>query len=119
LPRTRGRPTARRRHKKILKLAKGHRGGRHRLFRQANQSVMRALKYAYEHRRDRKGQFRSLWIMRINAAARLHGISYSRLISGLNTAGVEIDRKALADLAVTDADAFAQLAQTANGALAR
>lgn len=119
MPRTRGGPTARRRHKKILKLAKGHRGGRHRLFRQANQSVMRALKYAYEHRRDRKGQFRSLWIMRINAAARLHGISYSRLISGLNTAGVEIDRKALADLAVTDADAFAQLAQTANGALAR
>jgi large subunit ribosomal protein L20 len=80
---------------------------------------MRALKYAYEHRRDRKGQFRSLWIMRINAAARLHGISYSRMISGLNTAGVEIDRKALADLAVKDAGAFAQLAQTAKGALAR
>ena len=119
MPRTRGGPTARRRHKKILKLAKGHRGGRHRLFRQANQSVMRALKYAYEHRRDRKGQFRSLWIMRINAAARLHGINYSRMISGLNTAGVEIDRKALADLAVKDAGAFAQLAQTAKGALAR
>jgi large subunit ribosomal protein L20 len=103
----------------VLKLAKGHRGGRHRLWRQANQSVMRALRYAYEHRRDRKGQFRSLWITRINAAARLHGISYSRMISGLNAAGVAIDRKALADLAVKDADTFARLAETAKGALVR
>ncbi len=117
MPRTKGGPTARRRHKKILKLAKGHRGSRHRLFRQANESVMHALQYAYEHRRDRKGDFRRLWITRINAAARLHGLSYSRLIDGLTKAGVEVDRKMLADLAVKDEGAFGQLAQTAKGAL--
>ncbi len=117
MPRTKGGPTARRRHKKILKLAKGHRGSRHRLFRQANESVMHALQYAYEHRRDRKGDFRRLWITRINAAARLHGLSYSRMIDGLTKAGVEVDRKMLADLAVKDEGAFGQLAQTAKGAL--
>ncbi len=118
MPRTKGGTTLRKRHKKVIKLAKGHRGGRHKLWRQANQSVMRALRYAYEHRRDRKGQFRSIWITRINAAARLHGISYSRMISGLNAAGVAINRKALADLAVKDSDTFAHLAETAKGALA-
>ena len=118
MPRAKGGPATRRRRKKILKLAKGHRGGRHRLFRQANESVMHALQYAFEHRRDRKGQFRRLWITRINAAARLNGLSYSRLISGLVKAGVEIDRKVLADLAVRDAAAFGQIADTAKGALA-
>lgn len=108
---------ARRRHKKIIKQAKGHRGGRHRLFRQANESVMHALQYSYEHRRDRKGQFRRLWITRINAAARLHGLSYSKLMDGLNKASVEVDRKLLAELAVSDAAAFGRLAETARGAL--
>jgi large subunit ribosomal protein L20 len=98
-------------------MAKGHRGSRHKLFRQANESVMHALQYAYVHRRDRKGDFRRLWIMRINAAARAHGLSYSRLINGLSKAGVEIDRKVLADLAVRDADAFAQVAARASRAL--
>ena len=109
--------TARRRHKKIIKLAKGHRGPRKKLFRRANESVMHALRYAYRDRRDRKGQFRRLWIMRINAAARLHGISYSRLIAGLTRAGVEVDRKVLADLAVRDDAAFAQVAEKAKAAL--
>ena len=118
MPRAKGGPATRRRRKKILKLAKGHRGGRHRLFRQANESVMHALQYAFEHRRDRKGQFRRLWIARINAAARLNGLSYSRLMSGLVKAGVEIDRKVLADLAVRDAPAFAQIADAAKGVLA-
>ena len=118
MPRTRGGATSRRRHKKVLKLAKGHRAGRHRLFRQANESVMHALQYAYEHRRDRKGQFRQLWIARINAAARLHGLSYSRMMDGLKKAGVDVDRKVLADLAVREAAAFGQLAETAKGALA-
>ena len=116
MPRTKGGVVTRRRHKKIIKMAKGHRGRRHKLFRQANESVMHALRYAYVHRRDRKGDFRRLWIQRINAAARLNGISYSRLISGLSKAGVEVDRKHLADLAVRDAGAFAQIAQTAKAA---
>src|SRR5712692_10986914 len=102
MTRARGGTVTRRRHKKIIKLAKGHRGLRHKLFRQANESVLHAGQYAYIHRRDRKGQFRKLWIMRINAAARLHGLSYSRLIDGLNKAKVEVDRKLLADLAVSD-----------------
>ena len=98
-------------------MAKGHRGARHKLFRQANESVMHALRYAYEHRRDRKGQFRRLWIVRINAAARLHGLSYSRLIDGLTKAKIEIDRKVLADLAVRDEAAFGKIAEAAKSAL--
>jgi large subunit ribosomal protein L20 len=117
MPRAKGGTVTRRRHKKIIKLAKGHRGSRHKLFRQANESVMHALKYAYEHRRDRKGDFRRLWIQRINAAARLHGLSYSRLIDGLNKAGVQVDRKVLADLAVRDDSAFGTLADRAKGEL--
>ncbi len=116
MPRTRGGPVARRRHKKIIKMAKGHRGLRHKVFRRANESVMHALRYAYEHRRDRKADFRRLWIMRINAAARLHGLSYSRLIDGLSKAGAQVDRKMLADLAVRDEAAFAQIAETAKRA---
>jgi large subunit ribosomal protein L20 len=110
--------TARRRHKKIIALAKGHKGQRHRLFRRANESVLHALDYSTRDRRDRKGQFRQLWIMRINAAVRPHGLSYSQLIHGLTKAGVNIDRKVMADLAVRDAAAFAALAQTAKAALA-
>jgi large subunit ribosomal protein L20 len=102
----------------VIAQAKGHRAGRHHLFRQAKESVIHALKYAYEHRRDRKGDFRRLWITRINAAARLNGLTYSTMMSGLKRAQVEIDRKALADLAVRDADAFAKVAETAKTALA-
>ncbi len=110
--------TAHRRHKKILKLAKGHKGLRHKIFRRANESVLHALDYAYQHRRDRKGQFRRLWIMRINAAAREQGLTYSRLINGLSKAGVELDRKVLADIAVRDPVAFASVADQAKAALA-
>ena len=107
------------RRKKILKLAEGYWGGKSRLHRTAKIQVDKSLQYAYRDRKQRKRQFRSLWITRINAAARLHGINYSRMISGLNAAGVAIDRKALADLAVKDSDTFAHLAETAKGALAR
>ena len=117
MPRARSTTAHRKRHKKVLAQAKGHRLGRHSLFRQANQSVMHALQYAYVHRRDRKGDFRRLWIARINAAARLHGLSYSKLINGLKRAQVEIDRKVLADLAVRDAPAFARLTETAKAAI--
>jgi large subunit ribosomal protein L20 len=117
MPRTKGGVVTHRRHKKVIKQAKGHRGLRHKIFRRANESVMHALRYAYEHRRDRKGDFRRLWIMRINAAARIHGLSYSRLINGLSKAGVEVDRKVLADLAVRDDAAFGQIAEKAKAAL--
>lgn len=110
--------TARRRHKAILKMAKGHKGLRHKIFRRANESVLHALDYAYQHRRDRKGQFRRLWIMRINAAAREQGLTYSRLINGLTKAGVQLDRKVLADIAVRDPVAFASVADQAKAALA-
>ncbi len=117
MPRAKGGAVTHRRHKKIIKMAKGHRGLRHKVFRRANESVLHALRYAYEHRRDRKGDFRKLWIQRINAAARAHGLSYSRLINGLNKAGVAVDRKMMADLAVRDDAAFGALARTAKSAL--
>jgi large subunit ribosomal protein L20 len=110
--------TARARHKKIIALASGHKGQRHRLFRRANESVLHALDYSTRDRYDRKGQFRRLWIMRINAASRAHGLSYSQFIHGLNLAGVTLDRKIMADLAVRDSTTFASLAQTAKAALA-
>ena len=110
--------TARRRHKAIIKMAKGHRGLRHKIFRRANESVIHALDYAYRDRRDRKGQFRRLWIMRINAAAREHGLTYGRFINGLSKAGVDLDRKVLADLAVREPDTFATIAEQAKAALA-
>ncbi len=109
---------AKRRHKKILKMAKGHKGLRHKIFRRANESVLHALDYAYRDRRDRKGQFRRLWIMRINAAARENGITYGRFINGLSKAGVDLDRKVLADLAVREPEAFASIAEQAKTALA-
>ena len=110
--------TAKRRHKKILKMAKGHKGLRHKIFRRANESVIHALDYAYRDRRDRKSQFRRLWIMRINAAARENGITYGRFINGLSKAGVDLDRKVLADLAVREPGAFASIAEQAKTALA-
>ena len=118
MPRVKGGVVTHRRHRKIIKLAKGHRGSRHKLFKQANESVMHALQYAYEHRRRQKGEFRRLWIQRINAAARLHGMSYSQFMNGLTRAKVEVDRKVLADLAVRDAPTFAKIVETAKGALA-
>jgi large subunit ribosomal protein L20 len=105
--------TKHRRHKKILKLAKGYRGAKSKLFRPANEQVLKSLAYAYVHRKDKKGDFRKLWITRINAAARLNGMSYSRMMNGLKLAGVAVNRKMLADLAVNDAAAFAQLVNTA------
>lgn len=105
--------TAHARHKKILKLAKGYRGTRSRLFKKANESVMKALSYALRDRRAKKREFRKLWIARINAAARLNGLSYSRFIAGLTKAGVQVNRKMLADLAVNDAAAFAKLVELA------
>ncbi len=104
-----------RRHKKILKLARGYRGARSRHFRAANEAVMHSLYYAYQHRRKRKGDFRRLWISRINAAARMHGLSYSRFMFGLKQAGVGLDRKVLADMAVRDLPSFAALVSVAKG----
>ena len=113
MPRVKTGVTAHRRHKKILKLAKGYRGAKSKLFKKANETVMKALYYARRDRRAKKGEFRRLWIARINAAARLNGISYSQLINGLKKAGVEVNRKMLADLAVTDMLAFGKLVETA------
>ena len=109
MPRVKSGVTAHARHKKILKLATGYRGTRSRLFKKANETVMKALYYARRDRRAKKGEFRKLWIARINAAARINGISYSQLINGLKKAGIEVNRKMLADLAVNDSAAFAQL----------
>ena len=109
---------ARRRHKKVLKQAKGYYHARRKVFRVAKQAVTKALQYAYIGRKQRKRQFRSLWIARINAASRINGISYSRFINGLMKAGITLDRKVLADIAVHDAVGFAALAEKAKGALA-
>ncbi len=109
---------ARRRHKKVLKQAKGYYGARSRVFRVAVQAVTKALQYAYRDRKQRKRQFRALWIMRINAAARECGLSYSRMMDGLNKAGVEVDRKMLADIAVNDKAGFAAIAEKAKEGLA-
>jgi len=105
--------TKRRRHRKLLKQTKGHRGVRHKLYRRAHESLIHALQYSYAHRKERKGDMRRLWNIRINAAARSHGLSYSKLIHGLKLGGIEINRKMLADLAVVDPDGFAQVAQRA------
>jgi large subunit ribosomal protein L20 len=109
---------ARRRHKKILKLAKGYYGARSRVYRVAIQAVIKAGQYAYRDRRQKKRQFRRLWIVRINAGARISGLSYSRFINGLKKANIDIDRKVLADLAVRDRVAFAALADKARASLA-
>jgi large subunit ribosomal protein L20 len=108
---------AHRRHRKVILQVKGHRGTRNRLYKRAHESLMRSLQYAYRDRRNRKRDMRRLWIQRINAASRLNGLPYSQLIHGLNLAGVTVDRKILADLAVRDADAFAALATVAKQAI--
>ena len=108
---------ARARHNKVLKKAKGYYGARSKIFRVAKQAITKAGQYAYRDRRQRKRQFRALWITRINAAARLNGLSYSRMINGLSLAGIELDRKVLADMAVRDADGFAVLAEQAKASL--
>jgi len=117
MPRVKRGVTARARHKKVLALAKGYRGARSRVFRVAKQAVDKAGQYAYRDRRQRKRQFRRLWIVRINAAARDSGISYSRMMDGLHKAAIEVDRKVLADLAVHDKPAFATLVEKAKAAL--
>ncbi len=109
--------TAHRRHKHILALAKGYRVSKSKLFRKANETVMKALMYARRDRRAKKREFRKLWIARINAATRMNGLSYSRFMNGLTKAGVVLDRKVLADMAVNDAAAFTKLVETAKAAL--
>ncbi|HEY6837409.1 MAG TPA: 50S ribosomal protein L20 [Geobacteraceae bacterium] len=116
MPRVKRGFKARQRRNKVLKLAKGYRGARSKLFRSATEAVDRALKYAFRDRRVKKRDFRALWITRINAAARINGLSYSRLIHGLKVAQVEIDRKILADLAVSDPGAFTQIVGVAKAA---
>jgi large subunit ribosomal protein L20 len=118
MPRVKRGVVARARHKKVLKEAKGYYGARSKVYRVAKQAVIKAGQYAYRDRRQRKRQFRALWIARINAAARENGLSYSRLINGLKLAGVEVDRKVLADIAYHDSDGFKALSEQAKEALA-
>jgi large subunit ribosomal protein L20 len=117
MPRVKRGVVARQRRKKVLKQAKGYYGARSRTFKVAKQAVIKAGQYAYRDRRQRKRQFRSLWIVRINAAAHLHGLSYSRFIAGLKKAAIEVDRRVLADLALNEKEAFAVLAEQAKAAL--
>ena len=117
MPRVKNSVASRARRKKVLKAAKGYYGARSRLFKVAKQAVIKAGQYAYRDRRQRKRQFRALWIVRINAEARNHGLSYSRFIAGLKKAGVDMDRRVLADLALREKDAFAALAGRAKAAL--
>ncbi len=118
MARVKGGLNAKKRHNRVLKLAKGYRGARSKQYRIAKQSVMRALTSAYAGRKERKRQFRSLWIARINAAARINGLSYSKLMHGLKVAGVEINRKMLSEMAINDAEGFAKLAELAKSKLA-
>ena len=117
MARVKGGVNARKKHNRVLKLAKGYRGARSKQYRIAKQSVMRAMASAYAGRKQRKRQFRQLWIARINAAARMNGLSYSKFMYGLKTAGVEMNRKILADMAINDAAAFTALAEVAKNAL--
>ena len=117
MARVKGGVHAKKNHKAVLKRAKGHYGNRSRTFKAANESVMHSMQYAFRDRRARKGEMRKLWIQRINAACRENGISYSRFINGLRLAGIEVDRKVLADLAVRDADAFTALTKAASQAI--
>lgn len=118
MARVKGALNAKKRHNRVLKLAKGYRGARSKQYRIAKQSVMRALASAYAGRKERKRQFRQLWIARINAAARMNGLSYSKLMHGLKVAGVDMNRKMLAELAVNDAAGFTKLAEVAKSKLA-
>lgn len=117
MPRVKGGTVSRQRRKKVLKLAKGYFGSKHRLYKVANQQVMKSGNYAFRDRRQKKRDFRKLWITRINAAARMNGLSYSRLMHGLKLSGIEVNRKMLADLAVNDLTAFNQLADVAKAQL--
>lgn len=117
MSRVKGAIRTRARHKKILKLAKGYFGAKSRLFRMANQAVMKSLVYAYNDRKLKKRDFRKLWIARINAASRVNGLSYSKFMNGMKKAGINLNRKVLADMAVNDAAAFAQLAEKAKVAI--
>jgi large subunit ribosomal protein L20 len=116
MPRAKGGITTRKRHKKVLERAKGYRGAKSKLFRRANEQVLHSLSYAYRDRRQRRRNFRKLWITRINAAARQNGMSYSRFMNGLKTAEIDIDRKVLAELAVNDEKAFSDLVETVKNA---
>ncbi len=118
MARIKGGLNAKKKHKRVLKLAKGYRGARSKQYRVAKQSVMRALEESYTGRKQRKRQFRQLWIARINAAARINGLSYSKFMHGLKLAGVDLNRKMLAEMAVSDPDGFAQLVETAKGKIA-
>ena len=118
MARVKGAMKTRARHKKILKLAKGYRGAKSKLYKTANQAVMKSLSYAYRDRKAKKREFRQLWIARINAAARINGLSYSKFMYGLKLAGVEMNRKILADMAINDAEGFATLAELAKSKLA-
>lgn len=118
MARVKGGLNAKKRHNRVLKLAKGYRGARSKQYRIAKQSVMRALTSSYAGRKERKRQFRQLWIARINAAARINGLSYSKFMYGLKLAGVEMNRKVLSDMAINDAEGFAKLAEMAKAKLA-
>ena len=109
MPRVKRGVTRHRRHKKVLALTKGHRATRHSLYRRAHESMLKALSYAYAHRRERKGDMRRLWILRVNAASRAQGLIYSQFMNGLKKSGVEINRKMLADMAVREPESFANL----------
>ena len=113
MPRVKGGTVTRRRHNKVLRLTKGHRASKHALYRRAHESMLKALSYAYRHRRERKRDMRRLWITRINAAARAEGVRYSELIDGMNKAGIEVNRKMLADMAVRDPGAFSKIVAAA------
>jgi len=117
MPRAKSSVVSRHRHRKVLKLAKGYRGSKSKLYRVANTQLLKSLAYAYRDRRNKKRDFRRLWIARINAAARMNGLSYSKLMNGLKQAGVDINRKMLAEMAVTDSGAFGQLVQVAKSKL--
>jgi len=116
MPRVKRGVVAKRRHNKILKMAKGYRGARSKLFKTANEAVNRALAYSFRDRKVRKREFRRLWIVRINAASRIHGLSYSQMMNGLKKAGVNLNRKIMADLAVNDPSAFGELVKVAKKA---
>jgi large subunit ribosomal protein L20 len=115
LPRVKRGVTSHHRHKKILALTKGHQGTKHRLIKRANESMLKSLSYAYSHRRERKGDMRRLWILRVNAACRALGITYSQFMDGLKKSGIDINRKMLADMAVREPEAFANLVTMAGG----
>ena len=117
MTRVTGGSRAHQRHKKVLKLARGYRGAKSKLYRPAHEQVMHSLAYSYAHRKDKKSDFRKLWIARINAATRMNGLSYSRFINGLNKAGVKVNRKMLSELAINDEQAFAQLVEVAKANL--